>query len=176
MNQIIEINGIMPKMGKGFYIAPGAFVIGDVVFGDQCSVWFNAVVRGDVNFIRIGHQTNIQDGAIIHGTYKKAGTTIGNKVTISHGAIVHGCTIKDYALIGMGAIVMDHCIIEEGCIVAAGSVVLENSVCEKGYIYAGTPSRKIKKIEDSSAGELVSRGIIADKYVNFVNWYRAENQ
>lgn len=170
MKQIIELNGMSPSMGTEFYIAPGAFIVGDVVFGDYCSVWFNAVVRGDVNFIRIGNRVNIQDGAIIHGTYQQAGTTIGNSVTISHRAIIHGCTIHDGAMIGMGAIIMDNAVIEEGSLVAAGALVLEKTIVERGYIYAGSPARKLKPIDETTLLSL--NKAIAEKYIMYSKWYR----
>ena len=137
--------------------------------GISCSVWFNAVIRGDVNTITIGDHTNIQDGAVIHATYEKASTTIGNRVSVGHNAIVHGCILHDHVLIGMGAIVMDNVIVQEYCIIAAGAVVLENTKCESGYIYAGTPAKKIKPITDVQRALLDK---LPDNYVMYADWFR----
>jgi carbonic anhydrase/acetyltransferase-like protein (isoleucine patch superfamily) len=145
---ILPVKGINPRWGENCFIAPNATLVGDVVMGNNCSVWFNAVIRGDVNSITIGNDSNIQDGAVIHATYLKASTHIGNRVSVGHNAIVHGCEVKDNVLIGMGAIVMDHAVVEEYCIIAASAVVLENTICESGYLYAGTPAKKIKPITD----------------------------
>ena len=136
-------------MGADCYIAENATIVGDVVLGDTCTVWFNAVIRGDVNAIRIGNKTNIQDGAVIHCTYLRAATTIGNNVSIGHNAIVHGCTVEDDVLIGMGSVVMDNAVVQRHCIVAAGSVVLENTICESGFIYAGVPAKKVKALSEA---------------------------
>jgi len=157
-------------MGENCYIAENATIVGDVIMGDECSVWFQAVVRGDVNFIKMGNRVNVQDGAIIHCTYQKCGTTIGNNVSIGHRAIVHGCTIHDNVLIGMGAIVMDNCIIEENCIIAAGSVVLENTVVKSGSIYAGIPAKKVKDLSPELFQGEVQR--IAKNYVLYSSWFR----
>ena len=148
MPLILPVKDKHPKIGENNFIAENATIVGDVTLGDNCSVWFNAVIRGDVNAIMIGNESNIQDGAVIHATYLKAATFIGNRVSIGHNAIVHGCTVQDNVLIGMGAIVMDHAVVEEYCIIAAGSVVLENTTCETGYLYAGTPAKKIKPITE----------------------------
>ncbi len=145
-------------------------MVGDIIMGDECSVWFQAVVRGDVNFIKMGNRVNVQDGAIIHCTYQKCGTTIGNNVSIGHRAIVHGCTIHDNVLIGMGAIVMDNCVIEENCIIAAGSVVLENTVVKSGSIYAGIPAKKVKDLSPELFQGEVQR--IAKNYVMYSTWFR----
>ena len=136
--------------------------------GDKCSVWFTAVIRGDVNYIKIGHNTNIQDGAIIHATYKKAATNIGNYVSIGHRALVHGCTLNDYVVVGMGAIIMDNAVVEEFVIIAAGAVVLENTICESGYLYAGMPAKKIKLLTDEQK-ELLKR--LPDNYVMYSEWF-----
>src|ERR1700733_3077946 len=143
MPVILPVKGISPVFGKNVYIAPNATIVGDVIIGDDCSIWFNAVVRGDVNSIRIGNKVNIQDGVIIHCTYQKAKTVIGNNVSIGHNAIVHGCTIQDNVLIGMGSIIMDGAEIGSNSIIAAGAVVLENTKVEQGAIYAGIPARKL---------------------------------
>jgi len=144
---IKECKGKMPVIGEQTYLADNAVIVGDVTIGKECSIWWSAVVRGDVNTITIGERTNIQDGAVIHCTYQKASTTIGNNVSIGHKAIVHGCTIEDSALVGMGAIVMDNAVVQTGAMVAAGAVVLENTIVESGYIYAGVPAKKVKRIE-----------------------------
>ena len=146
MALIKPVKGILPKFGKNCYLAENATVVGDVEMGDDCSVWFNSVVRGDVNSIRMGNKVNIQDGAVIHCTYQKTKTVLGNNVSIGHNAIVHGCTVHDNVLIGMGAIVMDNCIIHSNTIIAAGAVVLEGTEVEEGCIYAGVPAKKIKNI------------------------------
>jgi carbonic anhydrase/acetyltransferase-like protein (isoleucine patch superfamily) len=169
MPVILPVKGIDPKWGDKCFIAPNATIVGDVVMGNNCSVWFNAVIRGDVNSITIGDDSNIQDGAVIHATYQKAATFIGNRVSVGHNAIVHGCEVKDHVLIGMGAIVMDNAIIEEYCIVAAGSVVLENTICETGYLYAGTPAKKIKPITDEQRA-LLNR--LPDNYIMYADWFK----
>src|SRR6202007_489080 len=152
MPVILPVKDKSPVWGKDCFIAENATIVGDVVMGNNCSVWFNAVVRGDVHYIKIGDNTNIQDGAVIHCTYLKAPTNIGSMVSIGHNALVHGCTLHDHVLIGMGAIVMDYAVVEEFVIIGAGSVVLEKTVCESGYLYAGTPARKIKPLtEDQKA-------------------------
>lgn len=169
MPLIKTLNGIKPVFGNNCFLAETAAVIGEVTMGDDCSVWFNTVVRGDVNSITIGNKVNIQDGAIIHCTYKKAKTVIGNNVSIGHNAIVHGCTLKDNVLIGMGAIVMDNAIVEENSVIAAGAVVLENTIVEAGSIYAGVPARKVKSVSPELFKELNER--IANNYVMYAGWY-----
>nr|WP_121269988.1 gamma carbonic anhydrase family protein [Pedobacter schmidteae] len=168
MAVILPVKDKDPKWGKDCFIAPNATIVGDVLMGNNCSVWFNAVIRGDVNSITIGDETNIQDGAVIHATYLKASTTIGNRVSIGHNAIVHGCILKDHILIGMGAIVMDNALVEEYCIIAAGSVVLENTHCESGFIYAGTPAKKIKPITDEQRALLNK---LPDNYILYSGWF-----
>lgn len=167
---IKELNGIKPQFGKDCYFAENCVVIGNVIMGYQCSIWYNAVVRGDVHYIKIGNKVNIQDGAIIHATYKTSPTNIGNNVSIGHNALVHGCTIHDNVLVGMGAIIMDDCIIESNSIIAAGAVVTKNTLVKSGSVYAGTPAKKIKDISQ----ELISGEIerIANNYVKYVGWYR----
>jgi carbonic anhydrase/acetyltransferase-like protein (isoleucine patch superfamily) len=167
MPLILPIKGISPAWGEACYIAENATIVGDVVMGDTCTVWFNAVIRGDVNAIRIGNKTNIQDGAVIHCTYQKAATTIGSNVSIGHNAIVHGCTVEDNVLIGMGSIVMDNAVVQKNCIVAAGSVVLENTVCESGYIYAGVPAKKVKAL---SPEQIENLDKVANNYVLYASW------
>jgi len=168
MPLILPIKNISPTLGTDCFIAPNATLVGDVVMGDKCSVWFNAVIRGDVNFIKIGNNTNIQDGVVIHCTYQGAATTIGNNVSIGHNALVHGCTLHDYVLIGMGAIVMDYAVVEEFVIIAAGSVVLEKSVCESGYLYAGTPAKKIKPLKVEQI-EMLKR--LPQNYIMYAGWF-----
>lgn len=170
MALIKPVNEIAPQFGKDCYLSENATVVGDVIMGDNCSVWFNTVVRGDVNAIRIGNKVNIQDGACIHCTYKKAATTIGNNVSIGHNAIVHGCTVHDNVLIGMGAIVMDNAVIGSNTIIAAGSVVLENTVVEPGSIYAGVPAKKVKDISQELIGGEINR--IADNYIMYSGWFK----
>ncbi|SHI62932.1 Carbonic anhydrase or acetyltransferase, isoleucine patch superfamily [Hymenobacter daecheongensis DSM 21074] len=166
---ILPVHGILPQLGPGCFVADNATIIGDVTLGRDCTVWFNAVIRGDVNHIRIGDQTNIQDGAVLHCTYQKAATTIGSRVSIGHRAIVHGCTVEDEVLIGMGAIVMDNAVVGRGCIIAAGAVVLENTVCEPGYLYAGIPARKIKPVTAEQAAGLLRT---AENYVTYASWLK----
>ena len=170
MPVILPVEGKLPQIGEDCYIASNATVVGDVVMGNQCSVWFNAVVRGDVNFIRIGDKVNIQDGVIVHCTYQKCGTTIGNNVSIGHRAIVHGCTLHDNVLIGMGAIVMDNAVVHSNTIIAAGALVLENAVCAPGSIYAGVPARKVKDISQELVHGQIDR--IANNYVKYSGWFK----
>lgn len=169
---IKSVNGKSPQIPSDCYVAENATIVGEVSFGDSCSVWFNAVIRGDVNFIKIGNKVNIQDGAIIHCTYQKHPTIIGNNVSIGHNAIVHGCTIQDNVLIGMGAIVMDNCVIESNSIVAAGAVITQNTVVSSGSIWAGVPAKKVKDIDQSNfAGEI---GRISDNYVMYSSWFKED--
>ncbi len=170
MTLIIPVNGITPVFGKDCFLAENATITGEVVMGDECSVWFNAVVRGDVNSITIGNRVNIQDQAVIHCTYQKAKTVIGNNVSIGHSAIVHGCTLHDNVLIGMGAIVMDHAVIGENSMIAAGAVVLENTIVEPGSIWAGTPAKKIKQMTPEHFKELNER--ISKNYLMYSKWYK----
>ncbi|HIE45934.1 MAG TPA: gamma carbonic anhydrase family protein [Flavobacteriaceae bacterium] len=167
---IKELNGKKPKFGKDCFIAENAAIIGDVEMGDNCSVWYSAVIRGDVHYIKIGNKVNIQDGAVIHATYKKHPTNIGNNVSIAHNAIVHGCTIHDNVLIGMGSIVMDGCIVNQNAIIAAGAVVTKGTIVESGSIYAGTPAKKIKDISEELLSGEVER--IADAYIKYASWYK----
>jgi carbonic anhydrase/acetyltransferase-like protein (isoleucine patch superfamily) len=172
MALIKPVNGKAPQFGENCYLADNATIIGDVKMGDQCSVWFQAVVRGDVHSIRMGNKVNIQDGAIIHCTYQKAPTQIGNNVSIGHRAIVHGCTLHDNVLVGMGAIVMDHAVVESNVLIAAGAVVLENSRLESGHIYAGVPAKKVKSLSEETFNDTVKR--IADNYVMYSGWFQEE--
>ena len=170
MALILPVKGIEPKFGKNCYLAENATVVGDVTMGDDCSIWFTAVVRGDVHYIKIGNKVNIQDGAIIHCTYQKSPTTIGNFVSIGHRAIVHGCTIEDNVLIGMGAIVMDNAVIKSNSIIAAGSAVLENTVVESNTIYGGIPAKKIKDLDEKNFKHLIER--IGNNSVMYADWFR----
>jgi carbonic anhydrase/acetyltransferase-like protein (isoleucine patch superfamily) len=173
MATILPVEGVLPKFGNDCFVAPNATVVGDVVMGDNCSVWFNTVIRGDVNSIRIGNKVNIQDGAVIHCTYQKTKTVIGNSVSIGHNAIVHGCTIQDKVLIGMGAIIMDNAEIGSNSIIAAGAVVLEGSKIESGTIYGGIPARKIKDIPPEIITGQIDR--IADNYLKYAAWFEDSN-
>jgi len=166
---IKEVNGKYPQIPEDCFVAENATVVGDVVLGAQCSIWFNAVIRGDVHYIKIGNKVNIQDGAVIHATYQKHPTNIGNNVSIGHNAIVHGCTVKDNVLIGMGAIVMDNCVIESNSIIAAGAVVTQNTVVESGTIYAGVPAKKVKDINASDFAGEIER--ISNNYVMYSSWF-----
>ena len=161
---------IKPVKGKSEDCYIAVTIVGEVSIGTQCSVWFNAVIRGDVHYIKIGNKVNIQDGAVIHATYKKSPTTIGNNVSIGHNAIVHGCTIHDNVLIGMGSIVMDDCVIESNSIIAAGAIVTKNTRVESGSIYAGVPAKKIKNISQEMISGEIDR--IANSYVNYSSWFK----
>ncbi|HOW30340.1 MAG TPA: gamma carbonic anhydrase family protein [Bacteroidales bacterium] len=171
MPLIRAVKGIMPKMGANTFVAENATIVGEVEMGDNCSVWFNAVVRGDVHYIKIGNNVNIQDGAIIHCTYQKHPVNIGNNVSIAHGAIVHGCTIHDNVLIGMGAIVMDGVVVESNSIIAAGAVVSQGTVVESGSVYAGIPAKKIKSVDASLLEGQVKR--ISNSYTKYASWHDA---
>ncbi|MCF1421613.1 gamma carbonic anhydrase family protein [Mangrovimonas futianensis] len=172
MALIKEVNGKSPEIGADCYVAENATIVGEVSMGKQCSVWFNAVIRGDVHYIKMGDKVNVQDGAVIHCTYQKHPTTIGNNVSIGHNALVHGCTIHDNVLIGMGSIVMDNCVVESNSIVAAGAVVTQNTRVEAGSIYAGVPAKKVKDISQ----ELISGEIdrIANNYVKYSGWFKED--
>lgn len=172
MALIKECRGNSPKHGNDCWFAENATIIGEVTMGDQCSVWFNAVIRGDVNFIKMGNKVNIQDGAVIHGTFEKCGTTLGNNVSVGHNALVHGCTVEDNVLIGMGSIVMDNCYIESGSIVAAGAVLLEGTRVEAGSVYAGVPAKKVKSISPELFEDEVMR--IANNYLTYSGWFKEE--
>ena len=167
---ILPVKGVLPIIPDSCFIAPNATIVGDVILGEECSVWFNAVIRGDVNSIRIGNKVNIQDGACIHCTYEKTKTNIGNNVSIGHNALVHGCTIEENVLIGMGAIVMDNAFIGSNTIIAAGAVVLENMRCESGSIYAGVPAKKVKDISQELIHNEINR--IANNYVMYSGWFK----
>jgi len=170
MPLLLPVKGVFPKIGQNCYIAPNATVVGDVIMGDECSIWFNAVLRGDVNSIRIGNKVNIQDGAVVHCTYQKTKAIIGNNVSVGHNAIVHGCVIKDNVLIGMGAIVMDNAEVGSNSIIAAGAVVLEVTKIEAGTIYAGVPARKVKDISPELISGEINR--IANNYLMYSGWFK----
>jgi carbonic anhydrase/acetyltransferase-like protein (isoleucine patch superfamily) len=169
MALIKSVKGKNPVFGENVYLAENATVVGEVTMGDNCSVWFSSVVRGDVNSIKIGNKVNIQDGAVVHCTYKKAATLIGNNVSIGHNALVHGCTIKDNVLIGMGAIVMDGAVVESNSIIAAGAVVLEGTHIESGAIYAGVPAKKVKELNQEQTARLIED--ISNNYVLYSSWF-----
>lgn len=173
MALILPVKGKFPEFGKNCFIAENSTIVGDVILGDNCSVWFNAVVRGDVNFIKVGNNVNIQDGAVIHCTYKKSGTIVYDNVSIGHNALIHGCVLKNNTLIGMGAIVMDNAIVEEFTIIAAGSVVLENTLCESGYIYAGIPAKKVKIISEDQRAMLMQ---LPQNYILYSSWFKEEEE
>lgn len=173
MALILPVKGVYPNIDDSCFLAENSTIVGDVTIGKHCSVWFNAVIRGDVNFIKIGDNTNIQDGAVIHCTYQKAGTTIGNNVSIGHNALVHGCILHDHVLIGMGAIVMDHAIVQEYCIIAAGAIVLENTICESGFLYAGVPAKKVKALTEDQIA-LLKR--LPENYKMYSNWFIPDSE
>jgi carbonic anhydrase/acetyltransferase-like protein (isoleucine patch superfamily) len=165
-----SVKGKSPIFGANIYLAENATVVGDVEMGSDCSVWFSAVVRGDVNSIRIGNKVNIQDGAVIHCTYQKAATILGNNVSVGHNALVHGCTIHDNVLVGMGAIVMDGVVVESNSIIAAGAVVLEETHIESGTIYAGIPAKKVKELNEEQTARLIEG--ISNNYVMYSSWFK----
>lgn len=172
MALLLPVNGISPVFGNNCFLAPNATIVGEVITGDDCSFWFNAVVRGDVHRIIMGNKVNVQDNATIHCTYQTAPTTIGNEVSIGHNAIVHGCTIHDRVLVGMGAIVMDHAEVQSDVLIAAGAVVLENSKLESGFIYAGVPAKKVKELTPEVFRHNIER--IANNYIRYADWFRHE--
>lgn len=164
--------GKTPVFGQNCFLAENAVVIGDTVMGDHCSVWFGAVIRGDVNSIRIGNNVNIQDNAVIHGTFEKSATNIGNNVSIAHGAIVHGCTVHDNVLIGMNAVVLDNSVIHSNSIIAAGAVVTKGTIVESGFVYAGSPAKKLKEVSIELIEGEINR--IANNYHTYAGWYQNE--
>jgi carbonic anhydrase/acetyltransferase-like protein (isoleucine patch superfamily) len=174
MSVILPVEGKLPQFGENCFIAPNATIVGDVVMGNDCSIWFNTVVRGDVNSIRMGNKVNIQDGAVIHCTFKRSKTIIGNNVSVGHNAIVHGCAVHDNVLIGMGAIIMDQAVVHSNTIIAAGAVVLEGTICEGGSIYAGVPAKKVKDISEEMISGEIDR--IANNYVRYAAWFSGEVQ
>jgi carbonic anhydrase/acetyltransferase-like protein (isoleucine patch superfamily) len=174
MALVLPVEDQFPRWGDNCFVAPNATIVGDVVMGDECSIWFNAVLRGDVNSIRIGNRVNIQDGAVVHCTYKKTKAIIGNNVSIGHNAIVHGCTIHDNVLIGMGSIVMDNAKVNSNTIIAAGSVVLEGTICDEGAVYAGVPAKKVKDISPEKVEGEINR--IAKNYLGYSKWFENVNE
>lgn len=170
MPLIIPVRGHTPQIGENCFLAENATIIGDVIIGDESSIWFNAVVRGDVNSIRIGNRVNIQDGAVIHCTYEKSRVIIRNNVSVGHNAIIHGCVIDNDVLIGMGAIVMDNAHIGSNCIIAAGAVILENTIVEPGSLYAGVPAKKIKEVRPEHVAGEIKR--IAANYLMYSSWFK----
>lgn len=170
MAVVKELLGKTPQFGKDCFLAETAVIIGDVEMGDQCSIWYNAVLRGDVHFIKLGNKVNVQDNAMIHCTYQKSPTEIGNNVSIGHNAVVHGCTIHDNVLIGMGAIVMDDCVVESYSIVAAGAVITQNTHIKEGELWAGIPARKIGDVSQNLKEGEIER--IANNYVKYSSWYK----
>ena len=170
---IIKLEQGEPQIGKGTFVAPNATLVGDVVLGENCSVWFNAVLRGDVMPIRIGRETNIQDGSIVHGTYKKCGTTIGDRVTVGHGVILHGCQIGDRVLLGMGAIVMDEASVASDTIVAAGALVTEGKKFPPGVLLVGRPAVVKREL---TAEEKAFLNKSADNYLFYKKWYENKDQ
>lgn len=172
MALVKEVRGFIPEIGENTYLADNATIIGDVVIGRDCSIWFNAVLRGDVNSIRIGNRVNIQDGTVLHTLYQKSVVEIGDDVSIGHNVVIHGARIESGALIGMGAIVLDHAVIGEGAIIAAGSVVLSGTIVEKGSIYAGVPAKFVKKVDPDQAKEINQK--IAKNYLMYSGWFKDE--
>jgi carbonic anhydrase/acetyltransferase-like protein (isoleucine patch superfamily) len=170
MALIKPLRGFTPQIGSNVYLAENATIVGDVIIGDECSIWFNAVLRGDVNAIRIGHRVNIQDGAVIHTLYEKSTAVIGNDVSIGHNAIIHGATIHSGALIGMGAIVLDHAVVGEGALIAAGSIVLSGTSIEPAALYAGSPARFIRMLDAKQSKEVNQK--IAANYLLYSGWYK----
>jgi carbonic anhydrase/acetyltransferase-like protein (isoleucine patch superfamily) len=165
-----ELNGITPIMGDNCFLAETAVIIGDVKMGDDCSIWYGSVLRGDVNSITLGNKVNIQDGAVIHTLYQRSKTIIGDNVSVGHNAVIHGATIESNCLIGMGAIVLDNAVVESGAIVAAGALITSGMRVERGYIYAGVPAKKIKAVDEKQRDEIIKR--IAEDYVMYASWYK----
>jgi gamma-carbonic anhydrase len=169
MPLILPVKGKMPQQGENCWFAPNATIVGDVTMGKDCTVWFNAVVRGDVNSIIMGDRVNIQDGAVIHCTYQKSRTIIGNNVSIAHNAVVHGCTIEDQVLVGMGAIIMDGAVIGTGSIIAAGAIITQNMIVPPNSIFAGNPAKFLKNV-NPELGEVFMR--TANNYVMYAGWFK----
>jgi carbonic anhydrase/acetyltransferase-like protein (isoleucine patch superfamily) len=170
MPVILPVKDIYPQIPETCFIAPNATIVGDVIMGEDCSIWFNAVLRGDVNSIRMGTKVNIQDGAVVHCTYKKTKAILGNNVSVGHNAIIHGCKIEDNVLVGMGSIIMDNVVVRSNTIIAAGAVVLENTICEGGSIYAGVPAKKVKDISVELTENEINR--IANNYKMYSSWFK----
>jgi carbonic anhydrase/acetyltransferase-like protein (isoleucine patch superfamily) len=172
MALVKSVRGFTPLLGSDCYLAETAVIIGDVIAGDQCSFWFNVVIRGDVNSIRIGNKVNIQDGTVLHCLYKRSVIEIGNNVSIGHNVVIHGAAIRDNVLVGMGAVILDHAEIGENSIIAAGSVVLTNTRVEPGSIYAGVPARRVKDVDPQQTAEMINR--IADDYIMYAGWFHGK--
>ncbi|HYW96752.1 MAG TPA: gamma carbonic anhydrase family protein [Bacteroidales bacterium] len=170
MALIKSVRGFTPRYGKNCFFADNATILGDVVMGDDCSVWFNTVLRGDVNSIRIGNRVNIQDGSVLHTLYEKSVIEIGDNVSVGHNVIIHGAKVEDNVLLGMGSIILDHAVIGENSIIAAGSVVLTNTIIEPGSIYAGVPAKRVKSIDPAQTSEMINK--IADNYMVYAGWYK----
>jgi carbonic anhydrase/acetyltransferase-like protein (isoleucine patch superfamily) len=168
MALVLPVRNFSPQIDAGVWLAPNATVVGDVHLGPGCTVWFNAVVRGDVHQIRIGEDTNIQDGAVLHCTYEKADLQIGNRVSIAHQATVHGCRIEDEVLIGIGAIILDHAHIQQNCFIAAGALITPGMVCEAGGLYAGAPAKRLKDVTQEQV-EIILK--TAERYKMYAGWY-----
>ncbi|MFW6370939.1 MAG: gamma carbonic anhydrase family protein [Bacteroidota bacterium] len=171
MALIKEVRGFTPKTGKNCYLADNATVIGDVVLGDDCSIWFNTVLRGDVNSIRIGNRVNIQDGSILHTLYQKSIIEIGDNVSVGHNVIIHGGKIGNNVLVGMGSIILDLVVVGENSIIAAGALVLGGTIVEPGSIYGGIPARRLKDVEEEQAREMIQK--IANNYLMYSGWYKS---
>lgn len=169
MSHLLPVRGVSPRLAPDCRVMPTAVITGDVVAGAGCTFWFQSVVRGDVNAVRLGERVNVQDGAVLHCTYERAALAIGSGVSVGHRAVVHGCTIHDDVLVGMGAIVMDHAVLESGCLIAAGAVVTQGRVCESGWIYAGVPAKPVKRLSPEALAGEVKR--IAAAYGTYASWY-----
>jgi carbonic anhydrase/acetyltransferase-like protein (isoleucine patch superfamily) len=170
MALIKEVRGFTPEIGKNVFLAENATIIGDVVIGDDCSIWYNAVLRGDVNSIRIGNKVNIQDGAVLHTLYQKSVVEIGDNVTVGHNVTIHGAKIEDNVLIGIGATVLDHAVIGSNSIIAANSLVLTGTIVEPNSVYAGVPAKKVKDIDPQQTNEMINK--IANNYLMYADWYK----
>lgn len=170
MALIRKVRGYTPQIGDECFLAENSVIIGDVVIGNQCSIWYSAVIRGDVNSIRIGNKVNIQDGSVLHTLYQKSTIEIGDNVSVGHNVTIHGAKICDYALIGMGSTILDNAVIGEGAIIAAGSLVLSNTIVEPGTLWAGVPAKFIKKVDEKQSKEMNER--IAHNYIMYSNWYK----
>jgi carbonic anhydrase/acetyltransferase-like protein (isoleucine patch superfamily) len=166
---IKSVRGFTPVYGNNCYFADNAAIIGDVIMGDDCSIWFNTVLRGDVNSIRIGNKVNIQDGSVLHTLYQKSTVEIGNSVSVGHNVVIHGAKICDNVLLGIGSIILDHAVIGENSIIAAGAVVLTGTVVEPGSLYAGTPARKVKDISPEQTRDMIERG---NNYIMYASWFK----
>jgi len=172
MALIKTVRGFTPQFGENCYFSENATIVGDVIMGNECSIWFNAVLRGDVNYIRIGNRVNIQDGAVLHTLFEKSTIHIGDNVTVGHNAVIHGATIKNNVLVGIGSIILDHAVVNENTIIAAGSVVLDSQVLEPNSVYAGIPAKKIKTIEPEQTREMINK--IANNYLMYASWYKED--